>query len=314
IAAIRDDGLDLRQFQRELIDELRDLLMVKSGLDPSEGATQERLADLQEAVAGVTTAQLLTALRAFGEADLKTDPNSTLPLDIALAECALSDGQSNSRSAAPQTPAASYASAPSQPARAGREAPEPQPMEPARVAPQSVRPEPVEARSDVSVPKEPVTARAERLEGRAVSPEPVPPQQEPGSFEPEPARVTITGPVAPALSAARSQMRPIYEKARAAGFQLGALLNSGCDIINADESGVVVGFRHPIHANKASEKQNLDVLTAIFSEVMGRPLSVRCIESPDVTAWTQRESASRSPLVRAAQEMGARILTSEPED
>ena len=43
--------------------------------------------------------------------------------------------------------------------------------------------------------------------------------------EPEPARVTIAGPVAPTLAAARSQMRPIYEKARAAGFQLGALLN-----------------------------------------------------------------------------------------
>lgn len=130
----------------------------------------------------------------------------------------------------------------------------------------------------------------------------------------EPAPVRVTSAVAPTLAAARDQMRPIYEKARAAGFQLGALLNSGCDIIEADESGIVLGFRYPIHANKASEKQNLDVLTAIVSEVMGRPLSVRCVESADVTAWTQRDSASRSPLVRAAQEMGARILTSDPED
>ncbi len=319
IASVRDDGLDLRQFQRELIDELRDLLMVKSGLEPSEGATQERLADLREAVANVTTAQLLTALRSFGEADLKTDPNSTLPLDIALAECALAEtsGQSGNRAIGQQAPAPSYAPSAPQPTRAVREAPAP--------APQTPRPSTGSGRTEIETPSpvmpdprpaatpEPTVARTEE---RAVPPESPPPAREPGGFEsePEPARVTITGAVAPTLSAARSQMRPIYEKARAAGFQLGALLNSGCDIIDADESGVVLGFRHPIHANKASEKQNLDVLTAIFSEVMGRPLSVRCVESTDVTAWTQRESASRSPLVRAAQEMGARILTSEPED
>ncbi len=91
IASVRDDGLDLRQFQRELVDELRALLMAKSGLQPDEGATAERLADLRAAVAEVPTPQVLTALRAFGEADLKNDPNSTLPLDIALAECILGE-------------------------------------------------------------------------------------------------------------------------------------------------------------------------------------------------------------------------------
>src|SRR5688572_22743052 len=103
IASVRDDGLDLRQFQREIIDELRDLLMVKSGLDPAEGATLERLADLRQAVDGVAIATLLTALRSFGEADMKQDPNSTLPLDIALAECALADGQTGGRAAGQRT-------------------------------------------------------------------------------------------------------------------------------------------------------------------------------------------------------------------
>ena len=109
-------------------------------------------------------------------------------------------------------------------------------------------------------------------------------------------------------------MRSVYDRARAAGFQLGALLNSGCDIIEADESAIVIGFRHPIHASKASEKPNLDALAAIVSEVMGRPMSVRCVHHADVEAWTQREAGGRSALVRAAQEMGGRILSAEPED
>ncbi|MPZ50334.1 MAG: DNA polymerase III subunit gamma/tau [Dehalococcoidia bacterium] len=76
IASVRDDGLDLRQFQKELIEELRALLMVKSGLDPDEGVTQERRRDLEAAVASVPVPRLLAALRAFGEADLKQDPRA----------------------------------------------------------------------------------------------------------------------------------------------------------------------------------------------------------------------------------------------
>jgi hypothetical protein len=126
-------------------------------------------------------------------------------------------------------------------------------------------------------------------------------------------RVT-SAPVGASLEDALGQMRAVYERARASGFQLGALLNSGCDIIEAGESDIVIGFRHPIHANKASEKANLDALAAIISQVMGRPLSVRCVHSPTVEPWNQRAATSRSALVQAAQEMGGRILSPQPED
>lgn len=112
-------------------------------------------------------------------------------------------------------------------------------------------------------------------------------------------------------------MRPIYEKAKAVGFQLGALLNGGCDIIQSDESVIVLGFRHEFHAIKASEKQNLDALTRIVGEVLGRELVVRCEVSEDVVAWTQREANSRgrdNPLVRAAQEMGAQVVRTGPDE
>lgn len=112
-------------------------------------------------------------------------------------------------------------------------------------------------------------------------------------------------------------MRPIYEKAKSVGFQLGALLNGGCDMIQADEENVVLGFRHEFHAIKASEKQNLDALTRIISEVLGRQVAVRCEVAEDVVAWTQREAGSRgrdNPLVRAAQEMGAQVVSTGTEE
>jgi DNA polymerase-3 subunit gamma/tau len=303
IAAVRDDGLDLRQFQRELVDELRALLMVKNGIEPAEGATQERLQDLRAAVKDVPTPQILTALRAFGEADLKADPNSTLPLDIALAECAL--GVSGAPSVGNQATA--------QPGRA----PEPVRQAPPTPAPVS-QPPPV-------TPAEPV-AQAPSTGSAPTAQEDVPPAQEVTATPEEtpPAETTpvpVPQPVrvasaegALALETARDQMRPIYEKARAAGYQLGALLNSGCDIIEADESAIVIGFRHANHLSRMSEQSNLDALTAIVSEVMGRPMSVSCIHDETVEAWNARAPAGRSSLVQAAQEMGGRILSPDSED
>jgi hypothetical protein len=67
-----------------------------------------------------------------------------------------------------------------------------------------------------------------------------------------------------------------------------------------------------VHAEKAADKRNLETLTTIVSEVMGRTVSVRCVLDITVEPWNLRQS--NSPLVRAAQEMGARVLQSEPEE
>jgi DNA polymerase III subunit gamma/tau len=268
IASVRDDGLDLRQFQRELVDELRALLMAKSGLEPPEGATQERVQYLRDAVENVPAASILRALRAFGQADLKADPNSTLPLDIALAEVVL--GQDGPGSA----PNQAFAS-----------------VQPRGAAPPQMR--------------------------SATSPSGHPELLEEGSVDAKPGtRGELQTPRSRtgSLTQAREHMRPAYDRARAAGFQLGALLNSGCDIIEADDSAIVLGFQHSIHVTKASEAQNLQALSEIFSEVMGKTVNIRCVHDPNVEAWRLRQASRSSPLVRAAQEMGGRILSSEPED
>ncbi|HWC31109.1 MAG TPA: DNA polymerase III subunit gamma/tau [Dehalococcoidia bacterium] len=338
IGSVRDDGLDLRQFQRELVDELRALLMVKNGIEPSEGATQERMQELRNAVKDIPTPTLLTALKAFGEADLKADPNSTLPLDIALAECAMAIGQSgnqatgqvaaNGPSSNQPVRQSSPAAAPVRPEPVEGRAPTARPEALEGPAP-TARPEALEGPASTARPEtheEPApTARPEALEGptRTARPEthegPAPTARPealegPAAEPPQPVSIASSEPVGASLEAARAQMRPLYERAKSAGFQLGALLNSGCDIIEAGESSIVIGFRHANHANKASEKANLDALAAIASEVMGRPTSVSCVHDPEIEAWTQRQPPNRSALVRAAQEMGGRILSSEPED
>jgi hypothetical protein len=102
----------------------------------------------------------------------------------------------------------------------------------------------------------------------------------------------------------------MYEDARKASAQLGALLNSVCDIIGADETELVLGFKFPLHAERVSARTNLTILSEIASRLLGRTVSVRCVQDDSVESWRQRETASRSPLVRAAQEMGAQVISS----
>ena len=313
IASVRDDGLDLRQFQRELVAELRALLMVKSGLPASQsGTTAERRRELEDAVADVAATRLLVALRSFGEADLKADPNSTLPLDIALAECVLDTGQSGNQAIAHQPTA-------------------PTSRQPPGAAPTSARPEPalsraegaLEARGPVTsppvrstaapMPNQPLERPPQAMDDSPPHPEPVEGRAPNGASTPYVASSAPTGSVETSFQALRQNMRTIYQKARERSPSLGALLNSGCDIIKADDREAEIGFKFANHAQRASDKANLDSLRAILLEVTGQEMTVSCVHKEDVSDWKQREPSSRSPLVRAAQEMGARVLSPEPE-
>lgn len=288
IASVRDDGLDLRQFQRELVAELRALLLVKSGVEPPEGVTAERLAELRAAVAGVETSRVLAALRAFGEADLKTDPNSTLPLDIALAECILAAEQAAAQRDETVRPSEAISAA--RPARDGAAGPSLRAGTPAQ---RSATPSPARGDSPSAAPR---TA------------EPVAPAGEAPRVAAE-----VAGPRPATLESLQASMRVIYQMARERSPQLGALLNSGCDIIEVDGRQVLIGFRHAVHAEKAAEQRNLEGLRGIILQLTQQEMSVVCRVQPDVEDWKQREAASRSPLVRAAQQMGARLVSSAEE-
>ena len=55
-------------------------------------------------------------------------------------------------------------------------------------------------------------------------------------------------------------------------------------------------------------------MKAIVLDLTRQEIAVACRFEEGVTDWKQRESSGRSALVRAAQEMGARVLTPPPLD
>jgi DNA polymerase III subunit gamma/tau len=293
IASVRDDGLDLRQFQRQVVKELRALLLVKSGLEPKEGVTAERKREMQSVVAAVPVERVLAALRAFGEADLKQDPNSTLPLDIALADTILiGAGTPQPRTEAPPQ---TQPRAQTQPARqAPTRAPQPESRPPAMPAPASAEKAP-----DLVAGGPPPKSGARGPDTESVVKTPAPSGSGTGKSVP------------PDLARARDALPRVYDAMKEVHIR--ALLNSGCDIIEVGEEGIVLGFRFPNHARKMQEPQNLKALADTLSQVIGSQVNVRCVHDATVESWKQRATASRSPLVRAAQEMGARVLPRDEE-
>jgi DNA polymerase-3 subunit gamma/tau len=102
------DGLDLRQFNREVVEYLRGVLLAKTGASVQElaGVTEETEQEMIELARQIETPDLLHAVRLFAQADsaLRYATQPQLPLELALVESAL--GAPRELSAAGAAPAA----------------------------------------------------------------------------------------------------------------------------------------------------------------------------------------------------------------
>ena len=93
INSIAQDGLDLRQLNRELMEYLRALLLAKAGAAEAADLSPEVLAEMESLAKSVSMGQISKALKLFRQVDLEFDGFSTLPLELALVECALTEGE-----------------------------------------------------------------------------------------------------------------------------------------------------------------------------------------------------------------------------
>lgn len=88
INSVNSDGLDLRQFTREVVEYLRQLLLVKSGSEEALALTPEDIAELKTLAARTSLARIAKALKLFSQLELTFNNYSTLPLELALVDCA----------------------------------------------------------------------------------------------------------------------------------------------------------------------------------------------------------------------------------
>jgi DNA polymerase III subunit gamma/tau len=294
IASVRDDGLDLRQFQREVVSHLRQLLLVQTGAEHTLSLTKEQAKEMKKVLEGVTREALVQALRAFGQADLRGDPLSSLPLELALAECSLA------REAEPARRPAPIIAAPSQ------RQPDIPPPAPASAA-----------EEDVSPPPRPASRR--KKEEVAVSEREAPPLAEEPRLAVE-KEETVAGvgeaEIPVGLSSAdlapiQARWQDIYQLTRKINFKAGALLNSGCAIVGLENGTIVFGLRHEPLAEKMNSGDGgayLQALREAVQQILGSEYDVRCVFDDRASTPRTASGSAGGHLVQAARELGARLV------
>jgi DNA polymerase-3 subunit gamma/tau len=299
---VRDDGLDLRQFQKEVVMRLRELLHVKTGAGTEGVWTSEQVDEMQASIADVSRDTLVQALRVFGQADLRADPLSPLPLELALADATTAPVRSAAESAAiPRS-----APRPAQPQQmTPRSRPE-QPSQPPEVAEKV----PVQLRKDLK------NASAEDIAQMLGSKKPVipPASDEPAEAETSSAAKTSNGAHIVATSGGTidldtfidQKLRPL---AKQSSQKLDALLNGSCKAVSLEGGVLTIGFFMDAHHKRTVEQPSTRKrYEDMASQILGEPVTIRCI-------LAQRPAkVTKSPLVQhAVQAHGAKIVSADEE-
>ena len=274
IGRIADQGSDLRQLQRATVEFLRAVMLILAGAGDPSRYSDTTAQRLAEIAAGADQPLVLRALRAFAEADIRNDSASPLPLELALAESSVEPVVQ----AAPAPPTA---------------------------APQTSGP----ARRPVAAPSRPATYTP--------SQQPAPPPARPSrpSTPRAPGQPLPTDPnerlVAVWDDLTRKALRNVGKR-----FKLGPLLR-GVREYNVEDMRVVVKFAHNSSFERFQEEMgNPDVkrkLDEFIKRAMGGDYALSAELAQGVNGASKRQN-NQSHLVRAAQQMGARLIETVEED
>jgi DNA polymerase-3 subunit gamma/tau len=279
INSVNSDGLDLRQFNREVVEYLRGLLLVKTGSDEAVDLTPEDIVELKDMATRASLPQILRAVKLFGEVELGLDSYSTLPLELALVDIVLASEEKKGIPH-PTEPVAS------------------QPMERATLTPDVAprrssppRAEPESQPVDEVIPTAAVT-----------HPEPLPAKVEPADLPeltPEPA----TSALGSEIEQLRLHWKRVIDDAPAdikRSNAVALLRSSGVKPLEIKDDTVILAFKYSIHKENIEKPENQQVAERIISLFLGRPCRVRCTYQPE-----------NNHLLKAALSMGAQITQVE---
>ncbi len=304
VNSVADQGADIRQFTRDLVERLRMLLLRvatgTSALDdvhPDEREVLEGWAAQAHAGALVHWIKLLSNL----DFQLRTSPYGHLPLELAVVEALVAPPPA-------ATPAASAAPARSSnaPASPARRASFSKPAQPVPVA----APPPA-ASPPASEPPQPAVPPAD---AQAIAP-PAPAAPAPVAAPPAP---TVTSPSAPpaereVVHAVAAELglfdqveavwAEVIRDVRPYNKNLQAVLNS-IHPVDVEANTLLLQAPSPFHKGQVENPKNRRIIEDVLTRHVGQPLTIRCIEQQpqarEADLREQMREARKDPRVRAA--------------
>ncbi len=291
INGVNNDGLDLKQFNRELVEYLRGLLLVKTGSADSADLVAEDLAELKEIAARVTLEQVLTTVKLFGQLELGFDNYPTLPMELALVDCVLASEEKRPVVASPAepSPAPQKGSTPKHVQETRETAPVTRKQEPFAAAPESTVTEKVKSPDPEEIKPAPAREVTPAPAGKTVRETP----EETNGF------AALEG--GTELERLKLNWKQLIELAPAETKKspaIAILRSGGINPVSIENDTVVLAFRHKYLKEKIEAGDNCKVAEKILSNFLGRPCRIACVEE-------------NNHLVKAALKMGARIIDQE---
>jgi DNA polymerase-3 subunit gamma/tau len=276
INSVTQDGLDLKQFNRELVEYLRGLLLIKAGAGAAVDLPPEELSEMRSLAERAPMAQLSKAAKLFRQVELELDGFSPLPLELAMVECALPQGGA-------ATPATGEK----------REISGEKPVTPTK--PKKTEGEPA-GTTEPTGEKPETPTKPRKTEGEpAGTPEPT------GEKPAMPHKLEKSD-----IEYFRNRWKDVVSATKGMGSKgnLDALLRSACEPVAIEGETLVLGFYYEFHKEKIEDPKYRHMVEAKVSEVFGKNYKIRCM-------LTERKAASRGHLVEAALQMGAKIIEEE---
>ena len=277
IGRAAEDGIDLKQIDREVVSYLRELLLLKSGLDKDSGLTAEEMAELKTLAGTATLEHILRAVKLFGQIEGTLDNDSTLPLELALVDACIEPVIIKQ---AERTE--------SEPGRARVNAPAPAPSAP-RPAVNTAPPATARPASSVQA------AAPHQTAARTTA--------HPGEPPKEPAKVSALQGAGSPLEQLKNNWALIIQQVPDAVKRSAAvamLRSAGIKPIAIEGEAVVLSFKYPYHKEKIEELENRKIVAGLISQFLGHSCQIKCIYEPE-----------ENHLVREAQKLGAQIIEVE---
>jgi DNA polymerase-3 subunit gamma/tau len=267
-----EEGADLRQFARQIVEHLRALLLVrlKSGVDLVYVSEEER-PRLEAQAAALSPWALARAVRLFNRPATQAlnDWQPQLPLEMAFIEAVL-PAEEGHPPAHPPEPAVVLALSPSpRPSSTSRPSSSPAPTRtPSRSAPPS-------RGQGVQEPASTYSAPASE-----------------GSSESDSGMSSVWSEVTP--ETLRSRWPEFLSALRPRSLPLEALMRS-CEPVAVEGDVITMGFVHDFHRSKLEEEQNKRDVEDVLSDLLGQRYRVRCTVSRQ--AHSAGVSGQAAPIV-----------------
>ncbi len=292
---ISDDGIDLRQFNRELVNYLRDLLLVKSGSEDVVDTTSDDMAELKSLAASTSLDYILTAVKRFSESDIRLEYYSPLPLELALVGTILS-------ASTEKQPACSV------PTEAAKPIAQKQPVHSRPVKAEKIAEEKPATQPEETLSPEPTSANPPS--------DSVEPRQEPETSAPSitpdiPAAEPVAAGSATDIAYIRSQWKDFVNTLRGTGSKgnLDAFLRNSCQPVSIEDNILTLGFYAKFHKEYIEDQKYRFLVEKKLQEVFGHYYKIRCILIERSQEVPQKTSETESPVVKAALRRGAKLIS-----